>query len=96
MFDEWTAAVLLFHEHDWEIRLLKRILKSDCFYVGALGSRKTHASRVTALKEHGIADSEIDRIRGPIGLPIASRSPNEIAVSILGEIIDVKNNEFNR
>jgi len=62
-------------------------LKSDCFYIGALGSRKTHARRVERLKaERGFSDNDIGRIHSPIGLDIGSVSPAEIAVAIIGEI----------
>jgi xanthine dehydrogenase accessory factor len=62
-------------------------LKSDCFYIGALGSRKTHARRVERLKaERGFADNDISRIHSPIGLDIGAVSPSEIAVAIIGEI----------
>ncbi len=62
-------------------------LKSDCFYIGALGSRKTHARRVERLKaERGFTDNDIGRIHSPIGLDIGAVSPAEIAVAIMGEI----------
>ena len=62
-------------------------LKADCFYIGALGSRKTHAKRLERMKEHGFGDNSLSRIHAPIGLDIGSVSPAEIAVSVLGEII---------
>ena len=93
LFDAFTAAVLLFHEHDWEPTLLQMILKSECFYVGALGSHKTHAQRLAELRKIGIADSQLQRIFGPVGMAIGARTPAEIAVSILAEIIKVSNDE---
>ena len=61
-------------------------LARDCFYIGALGSRKTHAKRLARLKEAGISDADLARIHAPIGLPIGAVSPAEIAVAIMGEI----------
>ena len=86
-FDPWTAAVLLFHEHDWEPKLLQTILNTDCFYIGTLGSRKTHADRLQWLREMGVSETDLHRIRGPIGLAINAQTPAEIALSILSEIV---------
>jgi xanthine dehydrogenase accessory factor len=61
-------------------------LARDCFYIGALGSRKTHAKRVQRLKEAGLSDADIARIHAPIGLAIGAVSPAEIAISIMAEI----------
>ena len=61
-------------------------LKSDAFYIGALGSRKTHAKRVAELKSLGLQDKQIERIKAPVGLDIGSSSPAEIAISIIAEI----------
>lgn len=94
-FDSWMAIVLLFHEHDWEPKLLKAALESACFYIGALGSRKTHANRLESLRQLGCSDEQLRRIHGPVGLPISARTPNEIAISILAELIQVKNRRFN-
>lgn len=87
-FDEWTAAVLLFHEHDWEFKLLSSILKTDCFFVGALGSRKTQSARIQQLRESGICEADLNRIQGPVGLPIGARTPSEIALSILAQVVE--------
>jgi xanthine dehydrogenase accessory factor len=84
--DHYTAFVALTHDPKIDDPALKHALSRDCFYIGALGSRKTHAKRVARLKEAGIADAEIARIRAPIGLPIDAVSPPEIAVAIMGEI----------
>lgn len=83
--DAWTAAVLLFHEHDWEPAILKALLTSDCFYIGALGSRSTHEDRIRQLEGLGLG-KEVDRIHGPVGLDIKAMTPTEIAISILAEI----------
>ncbi|WP_206513275.1 XdhC family protein [Pelagibacterium montanilacus] len=82
-----TAGVLLFHDHDWEPPILKRLLASECFYVGALGSRRTHARRVEIMSQIGVSAEDIARVRGPVGLDIGAKSPPEIAISILAEII---------
>ncbi len=65
---------------------LLHAFERDCFYIGALGSRKTHAKRGERLKAQGARDSDIARIRAPIGLPIGAVSPSEIAVAIMAEI----------
>lgn len=85
--DRYTAFVALTHDPKIDDPGLTIALKSNCFYIGALGSRKTHARRVTRLKEErGFTDNEIGRIHSPIGLDIGAVSPAEIAVAIMGEI----------
>jgi len=85
--DRYTAFVALTHDPKIDDPGLDAALKSDCFYIGALGSRKTHARRVERLKtERGFNDNDIGRIHSPIGLDIGSVSPAEIAVAIIGEI----------
>jgi xanthine dehydrogenase accessory factor len=85
--DKYTAFVALTHDPKIDDPGLDAALKSDCFYIGALGSRKTHARRVERLKaERGFTDNDIGRIHSPIGLDIGSVSPAEIAVAIIGEI----------
>ena len=85
--DHYTAFVALTHDPKIDDPGLDVALKSDCFYIGALGSRKTHARRVERLKaERGFNDNDIGRIHSPIGLDIGSVSPAEIAVAIIGEI----------
>ncbi len=85
--DHYTAFVALTHDPKIDDPGLALALKSDCFYIGALGSRKTHARRVERLKaERGFSDNDIGRIHSPIGLDIGSVSPAEIAVAIIGEI----------
>lgn len=91
--DQWSAAVLLFHEHEWEPSILGNILGRPCFYIGALGSRRTHASRVKTLGLMGFAAQDILRIRAPVGLDIGASSPPEIAISILAEIIAASHHE---
>jgi len=85
--DHYTAFVALTHDPKIDDPGIAIALKSDCFYIGALGSRKTHARRVERLKkERGFTDNDIGRIHAPIGLDIAAVSPAEIAVAIMGEI----------
>ena len=85
--DHYTAFVALTHDPKIDDPGLAIALKSDCFYIGALGSRKTHARRVERLKaERGFTDNDIGRIHSPIGLDIGAVSPAEIAVAIIGEI----------
>ena len=86
--DARTAVVTLTHDPKLDDPALIAALKSDAFYVGALGSRKTHAARVGRLKAAGFDDAAIARIHGPVGLDIGAVSPAEIAVSIMAQIIE--------
>lgn len=87
--DRRTAVVTLTHDPKLDDPGLEVALKSDAFYIGALGSRKTHAGRVGRLTEAGFTEAEIGRIHAPVGLNIGSISPAEIAVSILAQITEV-------
>jgi len=84
--DNWTAFVALTHDPKIDDPALEAALASGCFYVGALGSRKTHGRRVESLKKRGVSDEAIARIHAPIGLDIGAASPPEIALAILAEI----------
>jgi xanthine dehydrogenase accessory factor len=84
--DHYTAFVALTHDPKIDDPALAHALSRDCFYIGALGSKKTHARRVARLKEQGLSDADIARIHAPIGLDIGAISPAEIAVAIMGEI----------
>jgi len=84
--DGYTAFVALTHDPKIDDPALTHALARDCFYVGALGSRKTHARRVERLAAQGIAHDAIARIHAPIGLAIGAVSPPEIALAIMGEI----------
>lgn len=88
--DGSTAVVTLTHDPKLDDPALESALKSDVFYIGALGSKRTHAKRKERLSEVGITDEMFARIHGPVGLNIGARSPAEIAVSILGQIIEVR------
>jgi xanthine dehydrogenase accessory factor len=84
--DRYTAFVALTHDPKIDDPALTHALARDCFYIGALGSRKTHARRLDRLKAQGLTDVTLARIHSPIGLDIGAVSPAEIAVAILGEI----------
>jgi xanthine dehydrogenase accessory factor len=81
-----SAFVALTHDPKLDDPALSVALGSPCFYIGALGSKKTHANRLLRMKEHGFSDDVLARIHGPIGLAIGARSPAEIAISILAEM----------
>jgi xanthine dehydrogenase accessory factor len=81
-----SAIVALTHDPKLDDPALTVALRSPAFYIGALGSKQTHAKRLERLKEAGFSDAELARIHGPIGLKIGAKSPAEIAVSVLGEM----------
>jgi xanthine dehydrogenase accessory factor len=84
--DRYTAFVALTHDPKVDDPALLHALERECFYIGALGSRKTHGRRLERLKGQGASDEALARIHAPIGLPIGAISPPEIAVAIMGEI----------
>jgi xanthine dehydrogenase accessory factor len=84
--DRYTAFVALTHDPKIDDPALLHAFQRDCFYIGALGSRKTHAKRGDRLKAQGAKEADIARIHAPIGLAIGAISPAEIAVSIMAEI----------
>ena len=84
--DRYTAFAALTHDPKIDDPALLHAFERDCFYIGALGSRKTHAKRVDRLKAQGAADADVARIHAPIGLAIGAVSPSEIAVAIMAEI----------
>ena len=84
--DRYTAFVALTHDPKIDDPALLYALQRDCFYIGVLGSRKTHARRVERLKAQGATDADLAKIHAPIGLPIGAVSPSEIAVAIMAEI----------
>ncbi len=85
--DAYCALAAVTHDPKIDDYPLAAALEAGCFYVGALGSRKTHAKRLDRLKEEGIPQEALDCIHSPIGLDIGAASPQEIAVAIMGEII---------
>src|SRR5438552_6992925 len=84
--DRYTAFVALTHDPKIDDPALTHALERDCFYIGALGSKKTHARRIERLKSQGLTDAQLAHIHAPIRLPIGAISPPEIAVAIMGEI----------
>lgn len=89
--NEDTYAVLLTHDPKIDDEALKILLPPKVAYIGALGSKKTHAKRCVRLREAGLSDEQISRIHGPVGLDINASSPAEIALSIVGQIVETKN-----
>ncbi len=87
--DNRTAVVTLTHDLKLDDPALEVALRSTAFYIGSLGSKKTHAGRVERLTEAGLSAAEIARIHAPIGLAIGAKSPAEIAVSIMAQITEV-------
>nr|WP_210421836.1 XdhC family protein [Rhizobium sophoriradicis] len=85
--DRYTALVAVTHDPKIDDHPIRAALTAGCFYVGALGSRMTHAARVERLRAAGVAEETIAQIPAPIGLDIGAASPAEIAVAILAEII---------
>ena len=81
--------MLLTHDPKLDDPALTLALRSGCFYIGALGSTRTHAKRVARMQEAGFSEAEIARIHGPVGLDIGAAGPSEIAVSILAEMTGV-------
>ena len=88
--DERTAIVVLTHEERFDVPALAGALRSDAFYVGALGSRRTQERRRARLLAEGLSDAELDRLSGPTGLDLGAQTPAETAVSILAEILAVR------
>jgi xanthine dehydrogenase accessory factor len=91
--DNRSAVVTLTHDPKLDDPALEIALKSKAFYIGSLGSRRTHAARIERLTDKGYSKEELSRINAPVGLDIGAKSPSEIAVSILAEIISVKYTE---
>ena len=86
--DHYTAFVALTHDPKIDDPALLHALARDCFYIGALGSRKTHARCLERLKQEGMSDADLTRIHAPIGLDIGAVSPAEIAVAIMAQITE--------
>lgn len=81
------AVCVLTHDHKFDVPALVAAVATDAGYIGAMGSRRTHAERVERLREEGLSDKEVARIFGPIGLDLGARTPEETAISICAEII---------
>lgn len=87
--DPYTGVVLLFHDHEWEPTVLSKCQNAPAFFVGALGSSRTHSIRKMMLEELGCDQAFINSIRGPVGLSLGAKNPAEIAVAVVGEILSV-------
>ncbi|MBP2549400.1 xanthine dehydrogenase accessory factor [Neorhizobium galegae] len=87
LLDPYTAVAAVTHDPKIDDFALAEALRCGCFYVGALGSRKTHGRRVERLLESGVTQAQIDKIHAPIGLDIGASSPEEIALAILAQIV---------
>ncbi len=94
--DRDSALVTLTHDPKIDDIALEKALLSDCFYIGSLGSKRTHAKRVDRLKLLGFKKGQLERIKGPVGLDIGAKTPSEIALSIMAEIISVQRNKTNK
>jgi xanthine dehydrogenase accessory factor len=86
-FDAYTAAITLFHDHDWELPFLQQALASDACLVGAMGSPRAQAQRLEHLQARGVSPMALTRLRSPLGLLPRARDPQELAVSILAEAL---------
>ena len=85
--DERTAICVLTHDHKFDVPLLKVALATEAGYIGAMGSRRTNGARADRLRAEGVSEAALARIHAPIGLPIGSRTPEEVAVAIAAEIV---------
>jgi xanthine dehydrogenase accessory factor len=78
---------VLTHDPKFDVPLLEVALRSPASYIGAMGSRRTHAERLERLRERGLSDAELARLRSPIGLDLGARTPEETAVSVAAELV---------
>ncbi len=85
--DPWTAAILAFHDHRWELSLLEQLLASDCFYIGVLGSKTVAETRVAELRRRGVGTDKLGRVRAPVGLIAGTKSRLSLAVSVISELV---------
>ena len=86
-FDRWTAALMLFHDHEWELPLLEQALESEAFYVGAQGGENARIARALSLAGRGLAEEQIASIHSPVGLIPSCKTPATMALSALAEIV---------
>ncbi|TYK47899.1 XdhC family protein [Actinomadura decatromicini] len=88
--DERTAICVLTHDPKFDVPLLEVALRTGAGYVGAMGSRRTHDDRLARLREAGLSEAELSRLRSPIGLDLGARTPEETAVSIAAELVQLR------
>ncbi|WP_187357089.1 XdhC family protein, partial [Actinomadura sp. CNU-125] len=88
--DERTAICVLTHDPKFDVPLLEIALRTEAGYVGAMGSRRTHDDRLARLREAGLGEDELARLRSPIGLDLGARTPEETAVSIAAELVQLR------
>ena len=86
-YDPFTACLLLFHDHEWELPLLRQALTQGAFYVGAQGGERARIDRALALTAHGVREEEIARIVSPVGVIAQCKTPQSLALSALAEIV---------
>jgi xanthine dehydrogenase accessory factor len=86
--DPWSAVVFLFHDHAWEPLLLESALSQPAFFIGAMGSRRTHATRLETLRDRGVQQESLKRIVSPLGLIPSARDPATLALSALSQVVD--------
>jgi xanthine dehydrogenase accessory factor len=84
------AVCVLTHDHKFDVPAVVAALRTDVGYLGAMGSRRTHADRVARLRAEGVSDQDLSRLMAPIGLDIGARTPEETAVSVCAEIIALR------
>ncbi len=87
--DERTAICVLTHDHKFDVPALKAALETRAGYIGAMGAKRTNAERAERLRAEGVTEDELTRIHAPIGLKIGSRTPEEVAVAVAAEIVQV-------
>ncbi len=88
--DERTALIILTHDAKFDIPVLQAAFRTNAGYIGAMGSRRTHANRVEELRRAGVSDADLARISAPVGLDIGARTPEETAISIAAEIVALR------
>jgi xanthine dehydrogenase accessory factor len=88
--DDRTVICVLTHDPKFDVPLLEIALRRPAAYIGAMGSRRTHADRLARLREAGVTDAELARLRSPIGLDLGARTPEETAVAIAAEFIQLR------
>ena len=94
--DESTALIALTHDPKIDDPALKHALNKRFYYIGALGSKKTHSNRCNRLKEAGYTNDQIKLIHGPIGIKLGGKSASEIALSIISQLVLTTNNRWFR